>query len=401
MIVRRCSLREQRHLLNAMADRYATSRGEIMTMDLFERYGLTRVINACGKMTHLAGAIVLPEIAAAASESLNHFFVLDELQAAAGRIIAETTGAESGCVTACTAAGITLGVAACMTGTDIAKVLQLPDVTGMPHRVLIQKGHCINYGNPVTQAIRLAGATVVEVGVVNRCTPEELRHELRKGDVAAVVHVESHHTVRSGWVSLPVVAELAGEYKVPVIVDGAAQDQRFHELINAGAALVLASAHKYLCSTTAGIVAGRKDLIDAVYLQNRGIGRPMKAGKEAIVGAMAALQYRARQDMTAWTAEQDRKVALILERLEDIPQLQLSVDPDPNGCPFSRVRLTLATSVGPHSAIALRDALAAGDPTIVLRAHHLDEGYVNIDAIEMTDDEIELVCQRIREFFAA
>ena len=60
-------------------------------MDLFEQYGLTRVINACGKMTHLAGAIVLPEIAAAASESLDHFFLLDELQAAAGRIIAETT----------------------------------------------------------------------------------------------------------------------------------------------------------------------------------------------------------------------------------------------------------------------------------------------------------------------
>ena len=87
-------------------------------MDLFAKYGLTRVINACGKMTHLAGAIVLPDIAQASAESLRHFFVLDELQAAAGRIIAETTGAESGCVTACTSAGITLGVAACMTGSS-------------------------------------------------------------------------------------------------------------------------------------------------------------------------------------------------------------------------------------------------------------------------------------------
>ncbi|MBC8354374.1 MAG: PLP-dependent transferase [Planctomycetes bacterium] len=369
-------------------------------MDLFEQYGLTRVINACGKMTHLSGAIVLPEIAAAASESLNHFFVLDELQAAAGRIIAEATGAESGCVTACTSAGITLSVAACMTGAEIAKVLQLPDTTGMPHRVLIQKGHCINYGNPVTQAIRLAGATAVEVGVVNRCTPEEMRHELNKGDVAAVVHVESHHTVRYGWVQLPELAQLAAEFGVPVIVDGAAQDQRLRELVRAGAALVLTSAHKYLCSTTAGIVAGGKDLVDAVYLQNRGIGRPMKAGKEAIVGAMAALQYRSHQDMGAWTAEQDRKVALIMNRLKDVTELRLSVDPDPNGCPFSRVRITSIPDVGQHSAVALRDALAAGNPTIVLRAHHIDEGYVNIDAIEMTDDEIELVCRRIREFFA-
>jgi D-glucosaminate-6-phosphate ammonia-lyase len=371
-----------------------------VTMDLHERYGLTRVINACGKMTHLGGAIVLPEIATAVRESLNHFFVLDELQAAAGRMIAEATGAESGCVTACTSAGITLSVAACMTGVEIAKVLQLPDVTGMCHRVLIQKAHCINYGNPITQAIRLAGATVVEVGVVNRCTQEELRHELSKGDVAAVVHVESHHTVRYGWVQLPAVAQLAREFGVPVIVDGAAQDQRLRELVTAGAALVLTSAHKYLCSTTAGIVAGRQDLVDAVYLQNRGIGRPMKAGKEAIVGAMAALEYRAQQDLAAWTAEQDRKVALIVERLQDIAELQLSVDPDPNGCPFSRVRLTVPGKGGRPSAIALRDALAAGTPTIVVRAHHIDEGYVNLDAIEMTDGEIELVCQRIHEVFA-
>ena len=211
-------------------------------MDLFQKYNLRRVINACGKMTHLAGAIVLPEIAAVASESLRHFFVLDELQAAAGRIIGETTGAESGCITACTAAGITLGVAACMTGNDIAKVRQLPDARGMNSRVLIQKGHCIDYGNPVTQSIRLAGAMAVEVGVVNRCSQADLRHELAQGSVAAIVHVESHHTVRYGWENLPAVVKLAHEFGVPVIVDGAAQDLRLRELLATGADLVIASA---------------------------------------------------------------------------------------------------------------------------------------------------------------
>jgi len=125
----------------------------------------------------------------------------------------------------------------------------------------------------------------------------------------------------------------------------------------------------------------------------------MKAGKEAIIGVMAALAYRARQDMQAWTAEQDRKVDMILERLQDIPGLRLSVDADPNGCPFSRVRMTSDADVAGQSLVALRDALAAGNPSIILRAHHIDEGYVNIDAIELTDDEIELICQRIREVF--
>ena len=365
-------------------------------MDLFKHYQLRRVINACGKMTALSGAIVHPEVAEAAAESFKHFFVLDELQAAAGRVIATTTGAESGCVTACTAAGITLGVAASMTGADIAKVLQLPDTHGMPSRVLIQKGHCVNYGNPITQAIRLAGAEPVELGVINRCLPEELKHALATGGVAAVVHVESHHTVRYGWIELPQVVELSHAAGVPVIVDGAAQDHRLRELLATGADLVLTSAHKYLCSSTGGVVAGRKNLVDAVYLQNRGIGRPMKAGKEAILGAMAALEYRAREDLSAWTAEQDRRVRLIHERLAGTPGLQLDVDADPNGCPFSRARLTPDPRITGHTAATLRDALTEGDPTVVPRAHHTDEGYIHLDAIEMTDDEIAFVCDKVR-----
>jgi L-seryl-tRNA(Ser) seleniumtransferase len=366
-------------------------------MNLHSKYNLRRVINACGKMTHLCGAIVLPEIAAQASESLKHFFELDEAQAAAGRVIAEASGAESGCVTACTSAGMTLSVAACMTGTDLGKVLQLPDADGMPRRVVIQKGHCVNYGAPVTQAIRLAGATPVEVGCVNRCTAAELRHELQRGDVAAVLAVESHHTVRDGWVKLPELVPLAHEFNVPVIVDGAAQDHRLRDLIALGCDLVITSAHKYLCSTTGGIVAGRKDLVGAVSLQNRGIGRGMKAGKEAIFGAMAALEYRMREDIPAWTAEQDRKVRKILDALADVPGLTLSVDPDPNGCPFSRARLTPDPDITGHTAASLAKALLDGDPTVVPRAHHADDGYINLDAIEMTDDEIEFTCRKVRK----
>jgi len=365
-------------------------------VNLFEKYKLRRVINACGKMTHLCGAIVLPEIAAQASESLRHFFVLDELQAAAGQLIADVTGAEFGCVTACTSAGITLSVAATMSGNNVAQVLQLPDTNGMPSRVLIQKGHCVNYGQPVTQAIRLSGAVVHEVGTIHRCLPEELRLQLERGDVTAIVHVESHHTARFGWVRLPQVVQLAHEFDVPVIVDGAAQDLRLAELILTGADLVITSAHKYLCSTTGGIVAGRRVLVDAVYLQNKGIGRPMKAGKEAIIGAMAALDYRQHQNISAWTAVQNRKVERILKELADIPGLSLSVDADPNGCPFSRARLTPDPVVCKQTAAGLRDALADGDPTIVVRAHHAEEGYINLDAIEMTDEEVEYVCAAIR-----
>ena len=82
-------------------------------MDLYDKYQLTRVVNGCGKMTHLAGAAVLPDIAAQVQAALPCFFDLGELQEKSGEVIARATGAEWGCVTACTAAGIALGVAAC------------------------------------------------------------------------------------------------------------------------------------------------------------------------------------------------------------------------------------------------------------------------------------------------
>lgn len=363
-------------------------------MDLYEKYRLTRVINACGKMTHLAGAIVLPDVIEEVTHAMGCFYDLDELQDRAGEVIARATGAQWGCVTACTAAGISLGVAAAMTGNDLGRVWQLPDTTGMANEVVIQKGHAVNFGAPVTQMIRLAGAAAVEIGTVHRSTEEQLRHAIGER-TAAVVFVVSHHTVRYGALPLTRVVRIAHEHGVPVIVDGAAQSFVIKEILGAGADLVICSGHKYLSGTTAGVVCGREDLVRAVNLQNRGIGRPMKVGKEGIVGAMAALEYRMRLDVAGWEAEQNRKMERVMSRLGGIDGIGLSVDADPNGNPFSRARVTVDADKTGLSAAVINLAMLEGDPSIRLRAHHTDEGYFTVDAMEMTDEEVELTCDRL------
>ncbi len=363
-------------------------------MDVYERYGLTRTINACGKMTHLAGAAVLPQVAEVVDAAIPRFFDLDELQAQAGDTIARATGAEWGCVTACTAAGITLGVAASMTGRDLGKVWQLPDTSGMPDQVVIQKGHCVNFGAPVTQMIRLSGATTVEVGTIHNTTETHIQHAVCDR-TAAILVVVSHHTVRYGCVPLRQVVALAREAHVPVIVDGAAQSFNLKQIIETGVDLVICSGHKYLSGTTAGIVAGRRDLVESVVLQNRGIGRPMKVGKEGIFGAMAALEHRMALDVPAWEAEQNRKMNHIIDRLSAVDGLALSVDSDPNGNPFSRARVTVDADRLGVTAGAICRAMADDDPSIRLRAHHVDEGYFTVDAMEMSDEEVDLTCERL------
>src|SRR5712691_2931717 len=132
--------------------------------DIRERLGLRPLINVSGTMTALGASMAVPAAVKAAAEILPEFVEIDDLQRKASAAIARLTGSEAGCVTASASAGITLGVAAAMTGADLARIEQLPDATGMRHEVVIQSGHMVSYGAPIEQGIRLAGATVVPVG---------------------------------------------------------------------------------------------------------------------------------------------------------------------------------------------------------------------------------------------
>ena len=88
-----------------------------------------------------------------------------------------------------------------------------------------------------------------------------------------------------------------------MIVD-AASEYDLRGFLAKGADLVAYSAHKFLGGPTAGIVAGRKDLVRATFLQNYGIGRGMKVGKESIAGAIAALDAWGKRDHAAVRARE-------------------------------------------------------------------------------------------------
>jgi hypothetical protein len=102
-----------------------------------------------------------------------------------------------------------------------------------------------------------------------------------------------------------------------------------------------------------------------------------------------------KTDVAAWEAEQDRKMHVVIDRLQGIPGVSLSVDQDPNGNPFSRARVTILSDEAGLSAAVVCSAMAEGDPSISLRGHHSDEGYFNVDTIEMSDDEVETTCKRL------
>lgn len=364
--------------------------------DLYERLDLRRVINAAGTLTAYGQSSAHPDAVAAMAEALPLFFEMDALHARASRTIARVTGAEAGFVTGCAAAGITIGVAACLAGTDPAKIAQLPDTLGMRDEVLIQMGHCVDYGAPVTQGIRLAGAQARVVGTVNG-TSRSLFDSSFTGRTAAAVYVVSHHTTPYGCIPLPAFVETARRRGVPVLVDAAAEETQLQGILAAGADLVVCSGHKHFRGPTSGVVMGRLDLIRACYAQNRGIGRHMKVGKEGIVGLIAALEAWERgereRDAAAETARVERMVAG-LQGIVGLSATTLPAEPDP--LPIARAKVALDPAVAGLDAKALTLLLARGEPGIRVRAHHADEGYFLLDPFTLTDLEAEEIVAAIR-----
>ncbi len=355
---------------------------------------VTPVINLSGPLTMYGSSISSEGVAQAAAKSLRHHWDMDALGRWANNVISEWSGAEAGMLTSSSASGITLTVAACMTGNDLGRVWQLPDTTGMKNEVVIQAGHAVNFGAPIEQMIRLSGATVRQVGTINGTRPAAIRHALGP-NTAAAMFVISHHTAQYGYVQLNEFVEMCHEAGVPVIVDAAAQDQQIERIVASGADLIVLSVQKYLSGPTAGIVCGREELVRAVELQSYGIGRTMKLGKEGVFGTIVALQERMALDLDDWAVDQRAKAAYLADRLQDLRGVRVTLEKDKVGQPVTRVRLEVDRDEAGLSAEEICQSLPRCDRSIKPRAHHTDEGWFLLEPVHVTQEEMDYVVQEL------
>lgn len=356
---------------------------------------LVPLVNLSGPLTKFGSSISSVAVAEATAAALRHHWDMDELNQYAGEVVSRWSGAEAGVLTSSSASGVTLAVAACMTGADSGRIQQLPDPRGMKHEVVIQKGHSVNFGAPIEQMIRLAGAKVHEVGTVNRTGRASLQYALGP-DTAAAMFVISHHTVQYGFVQLREFVEICHAHRVPVIVDAAAQDHQIDRIVGSGADLIVLSVQKYLSGPTGGIVCGRHDLVRAVGMHSHGIGRTMKIGKEGIFGTIAALEERMATDLQVWEAEQRQKAVYLADRLENLRGVAVTLEKDKVGQPVTRVRLDVDPLASGMSAEEICRELPRCSPAIEPRAHHTDEGWFLLEPVHVTNEELEYVVGELR-----
>src|SRR5918999_2033874 len=189
-------------------------------MGIYEEFGLRTVINASGTLTRLGGSRMTPEVVAAMADAAASFVPIDALQARAGEIIADSPGAEAGYVGGGAAAGLSLGVAACVAGMDVAAMDRLPDTSGLKNEVVVQRGH----RNAYDHAIRAVGVRMVEVGYLGYpgaggTYPWQIAEAITERTAAVACPILE----TPGTVPLREVCEVAHAKGVPVIVDAAAE----------------------------------------------------------------------------------------------------------------------------------------------------------------------------------
>ncbi|MHB1406606.1 MAG: DgaE family pyridoxal phosphate-dependent ammonia lyase [Desulfitobacteriaceae bacterium] len=362
-------------------------------MSIYQKYGLKTIINASGKMTALGASAVEAEVAEALAAAAMDYVDIEELWRATGRMIARVTGAEDGCPTSGAAAGIAISVAAVLAGTNLSLIEAFPHAACPRNQVILQKGHAVHFGAAISQMISLSGAEVVEVGQANHVERAHITTAIN-GKTAALFYVKSHHAVQKGMQPLESLIEIGRAHGIPVLVDAAAEED-LRRYIRLGADLVMYSGGKAVGGPTSGFICGRADLIEACRAQYQGIGRPMKVGKEGIIGLLTALErYELKKDDSQ---EQLRRMQWLLERLAGLPGVQGSIVQDEAGRAIFRAQLSIDREAAGIDARELIKRLEAGDPAIYTRNHYANLGIINIDPRPLLPGQEQIIAQRIIE----
>lgn len=360
--------------------------------NVYTRLGVKTIINCRGTWTYLSGSLEFPEVRQAQLAAAEYFVNVLDLQRAVGRRLAELTGAESGMVTSGSAGAMAVATAACMAGADDTLIWQLPDTTGLKNEVVMAGGR-----SAFDSAIRLTGAKLVLA-----YSPEEVANAIT--DKTAMIY-----TTDLGE-KLEREIKIAKDSKVPMLLDDAAgippaDNAKLYAKM--GIDMYCFSGGKGLrgpqCS---GLLLGRKDLIEAALLNSNpregAVCRPMKIGKEEIIGCLTALETWLKTDETklyaAWNARIDR----IRKLVETVPGVTTSTYVPADGNRYPTLKVQWDQQAWNFSISDLANELRAGDPVIeVLGADNpslvraVREGMPNRKE-RKAPDHIELVSMTIK-----
>ena len=330
-----------------------------ITIPTYASIGTKPIINCLGTHTNRGGSLMLPEVMMAMEEANRHYVRMDDLMEKVGKRLGELTGAEWGCVTSGAAGAMFAATCACVAGADPEKMALLPDTTGMKNEVLVAKDQRHVYD----RSIWMVGMKMIEVA-----TAEEM--DARVSERTAMLDVWGE-VLGDSAIKLNDIVSIGKKHGIPVMVDAAAERPDVPNCyIQAGVDLVCYSGGKCIRGPqSAGLLLGRKDLVQAAFLNiapHHALGRPMKVGKEEIMGMLTAVEMwvHGRDHKAEWT-EWERKLKYISDAVTTISSVKTEVQqPDRPSNNAPRLAITWDQNTVKISPQKVYEDLYDGEPGI-------------------------------------
>jgi L-seryl-tRNA(Ser) seleniumtransferase len=380
------------------------------------RPALRRVINGTGIIVHTnLGRSLLPEEALALmTEAARHPSNLefDLVRGERGSrhdhlrpLLCRLTGAED----------------ALAVNNNAAAVLLALDTLARGREAVVSRGELVEIGGSfrIPEVMQRSGAVMVEVGTTNRTHPADYRRAITPATALLLkVHTSNYRVVGfTGSVSLEDLAAIGREHSLPVMEDcgsgclvdlspfGLGQETPVSRSVSAGADVVTFSGDKLLGGPQAGLIVGRRDLIQRMaanplhralridkftaaaleavlrlYLEGESAWRRIPT-LEMIAIPAGDLRRRGRRWLSRWRRElpEHLTVSLVETRaqvgggalpLQEIPSAGLAF---------------VSSSRRPHD---LEAAFRAGEPPVIGR---IQDDRLLLDLRTLRGDDLDLV----------
>jgi D-glucosaminate-6-phosphate ammonia-lyase len=399
----------------------------------YEKLGISRIINCFDTYTLLGGSILSEEVRYSMVEADKSHVWLWELYEKSGKKIAELTGAEAAVITPGAFAALSMSAAVCMAGSDPEKMKQLPNSVGMKNEFIIQR--CLR-DFQYDRSMTVAGGKLIEVGnEYSGCTPEQI--EAAIGDNTAAIHYFAHGTTGSfaskdcHIVPLENILGIARQHNIPVLVDAAFQCYPLDclsKFADMGADAIAYSCKYFGGPNTAGLLLGKKKLVDSVKLHSfigqeggpRGneflseaerafyssVFRGYKQDRSSIIGSVVALEryMRLMKDPDKALQPAREKVDFLVRALQNISDVKITIMDSPDRVDPLQIglQLTLMKKTA-KDAFKITKELMNENPAIWLKSskNNLIINVTSFRGLELLcDGDEKIIANRLRKILS-
>jgi len=381
-----------------------------------------RVLNATGVVIHtnMGRSLLAPEAVQAVAAAAGHYSNL-EFDLATGErgsryshvegLLCQLTGAE----------------AALVVNNNAAAVLIVLDTLCKGREVIVSRGQLVEIGGSfrIPEVMAKSGAILREVGATNRTHLRDYEAAITS-DTSALMKVHTSNYRMTGFVKEVPLCELktlAGSYGLPVIEDlGSGSLLRFEadglpgeptaiEAVAEGADIVTFSGDKVLGGPQAGIIVGRREIIERI--KKNQLNRALRIDKLTLAALEATLRLYLDPDvarkrvptlammtrpLAVLRAQASRLAGLLRKQLSEFLEVGVRAGSSRVGggaFPEADLPTALVCLKPVNGGVeALRVALLSTDPPLVVR---VEDDALCLDPRTLDVSEHSLVLSALRQ----